>query len=64
LPALLCALARDIGDDQGDLQAEIVRARAPAAYPPYECRLPAGPTERDNIGIGTPGAFPLLAVQV
>jgi len=33
-------------------------ASAPAAHPPYECRLPAGLTECDGIGIGDSGRAP------
>ncbi len=33
-------------------------APAPAPYPPWECRLPAGLTERDGIGIGDSGCAP------
>jgi hypothetical protein len=32
------------------------RVPAPVTYPPCECRLPAGCTERNGIGIGPPGA--------
>jgi hypothetical protein len=32
-------------------------ASAPPTYPPCECRLPAGLTVCDGIGIGAPGAF-------
>jgi hypothetical protein len=33
-------------------------ASAPATHPPYECRLPAGFTKRDGIGIGDSGRTP------
>jgi hypothetical protein len=39
-------------------------APAPATRPPYECRSPAGLTECDDIGIGTPAACPVHTRKV
>jgi hypothetical protein len=36
----------------------VLGASAPATSPPCECRLPAGCTERDGIGIGDSGGAP------
>jgi len=38
-------------------------ALAPATYPPYGCRLPAGLTECDGIGIGDSGRAPGARVK-
>jgi hypothetical protein len=38
-------------------------ASAPATYPPYGCRLPAGLTECDGIGIGDSGRAPGARVK-
>jgi hypothetical protein len=41
----------------------VLGASAPATYPPCECRLPAGCTERDGIGIGDSGRAPGSRVE-